>query len=147
MEVWSNVRLRFRKSMSGHHFQTIRKLANPDYHRGVIYTIYQYILTTKCVFSSWKEFYIDLWSFWLPNYCPFWPYLYTRFCPFFKCLINFRAYALQCKHNKVGYTNFVKFRLQSIRSKIERAFEKRKKKCFLSSFCSNFNVIFSALFQ
>ena len=53
-EVRSTVRLRFRKSVSGHHFQTIRKLANTDlqYHRGVMYSIYQYILTKKCVFSS-----------------------------------------------------------------------------------------------
>ena len=38
--VRSTVRLRFRKSISGHHFQTIRKLANNDfqYHREVIYS-------------------------------------------------------------------------------------------------------------
>ena len=37
--IWSTVRLRFRKSISGHNFQTIRKLANNDfqYHREVIY--------------------------------------------------------------------------------------------------------------
>ena len=39
--VGSTVRLRFRKSISGHHFQTIRKLAIIDfqYHREVIYSI------------------------------------------------------------------------------------------------------------
>ena len=35
----SNVRLRFRKSISGHHYQTIRKFANNgfQYHREVNY--------------------------------------------------------------------------------------------------------------
>ena len=84
-------------------------------------------LQKKCVFSSCKEFYIDLWSFQLPNNCPFWPYFYGKFCCFFKCSLNFRAHALQLELNKVGYTNFVKFRLQSMSSKIERAFEKRTK--------------------
>ena len=41
------------------------------------------------------------------------------FCNFFKCLLNFRAHA-----HKVSTSNFVKFRLQSISSKIEQAFEK-----------------------
>ena len=35
--------------------------------------------------------------------------------------------ALQSELNKVSISNFVKFELQSIRSKIERAFEKRTK--------------------
>ena len=51
----------------------------------------------------------------------------TFFVIFFKCLLNFRAYALQLEHNKVGYTNFVKFQLQGISSKIERAFENMTK--------------------
>ena len=39
--IGNTVRLRFRKSISGHHFQTIRKLANNDfqYHRGFIHSI------------------------------------------------------------------------------------------------------------
>ena len=90
----------FRGGMKPCHFQTIRKLANTDfqYHKGVTYSIYQYILTQKCVFPSWKEFYIDLY--------PFSCLIIGRFCPLFKCLLNFRAYALQFKLNKVGYTNF-----------------------------------------
>ena len=51
----------------------------------------------------------------------------VKFCPFFKCLLDFRAHALQLELNKVVYTNFVKFRLQSMSFKIERAFEKRTK--------------------
>ena len=39
--IGSTARLRFRKSIYGHQFQTIRKLANIyfQYHRGVIYSI------------------------------------------------------------------------------------------------------------
>ena len=46
---------------------------------------------------------------------------------FVKCLLNFRAHALQSKLNIVSISNFVKFRLQSMSFKIERAFEKRTK--------------------
>ena len=48
----STVRLRFRKSIAGHHFQNTRKLANNDfqYHRDIIYSVYQYSLTKKNVF-------------------------------------------------------------------------------------------------
>ena len=58
LDVRSTVRLRFRKSISRHHFQTIRKLANTDfqYHRGVIYSIYQYILTKMCFFPYEMNF-------------------------------------------------------------------------------------------
>ena len=48
------------------------------------------------------------------------------FCPFFKYSLNFRANALQSELNKVSISNFVKFRMQSMSSKIERAFEKKK---------------------
>ena len=46
-QVWSTVRLKFSKSISGHHFQKIRSLAKNDfrYHREVINNIYQLILT------------------------------------------------------------------------------------------------------
>ena len=40
---------------------------------------------------------------------------------------NFRAHALQSELNKVSISNFVKFRLQSMSSKIEQAFEKTTK--------------------
>ena len=53
----------------------------------------------------------------------FGPILMENYVCFFKCLLNFWAYALQLELNRVGYTNFAKFRLQSMRSKIERAFE------------------------
>ena len=47
------------------------------------------------------------------------------FCPFFKCSLNFRDHALQLELTKVILSNFVKFRLQSMSFKIERACEKR----------------------
>ena len=52
---------------------------------------------------------------------------------FIKCLLNFWAHALQLEPNKVWYTNFVKFRLQSMSSKIKQAFKKEKGK--MSTFC------------
>ena len=56
--IWSTVRVRFRKCISGYHYQTIRKLANTDfqYHRGVIYSIYKYILTKKLFFPQEPNF-------------------------------------------------------------------------------------------
>ena len=48
----------------------------------------------------------------------------TWFLCFFKCSLNFRAHDLQSELSKVNISNFVKFRLQSMTSKIERAFEK-----------------------
>ena len=56
------------------------------------------------------------------------------FVVFFKFSLNLRAHALQSELNKVWYTKFGKFQLQSMSSKIERAFEKQQK-MFLSSFC------------
>ena len=109
----------------------------------VIYNLQQCILTKKMCFSSCIEFYFDLWSFQLPNKCPFWPYFYGKFCNFFKCLPNFKAYALQLELNKVEYTNFAKFQLQSMSSKIEGAFEKTNKQCFYLHFTkSNLNIFF-----
>ena len=49
------------------------------------------------------------------------------FCHFFKCSISFRAHALQSELNKVSMSNFVKFQLQRINSKIRRAFDKMTK--------------------
>ena len=51
----------------------------------------------------------------------------TYFFGFFKCSLNFRAHALQMELNKVSILNFVKFWLQSMSFKIERAFEKTTK--------------------
>ena len=45
----------------------------------------------------------------------------------FKGLLNLKAHAVQSELNKVGYTNFAKFRLQSMSFKIEQAFEKTNK--------------------
>ena len=42
---------------------------------------------------------------------------------FFKYSLNFRAHALQWEFSKVSISNFVTFQLQSISSRIERAFE------------------------
>ena len=46
-------------------------------------------------------------------------------CPFFKCSLKFWAHALHPELNKVWYTDFVKFRLQSMSSKVEQAYKKR----------------------
>ena len=48
----------------------------------------------------------------------------TWFVCFFKCLLNFRAHALQSELSKFSIFNFVEFRLQSMSSKIEIAFKK-----------------------
>ena len=42
---------------------------------------------------------------------------------FVKYSLNFRAHALQTELNKVSTSNFVKFQLKSMRSKIEPVFE------------------------
>ena len=46
-------------------FKNTRKFAYNDfqYHRNLIYSVQQHILTNKCVSSSCKQFYITLWSF------------------------------------------------------------------------------------
>ena len=62
--------------------------------------------------------------FFLPNF-------YEKKCNCLNCSLNFIAHALQLELNKIGYTNFVKFRLQSISSKIERAFKKMTKLVFV----------------
>ena len=56
--VWSTVRLRFRKSISENHFQTIKKISYDDfqYHREVIFNTKQCILTKKCVFPHVRKF-------------------------------------------------------------------------------------------
>ena len=49
-------------------------------------------------------------------------------CIFFQML----AHALQSKLNKVSISNFVKFRLLSMSSKMRQAFEKKKKKIHIN---------------
>ena len=73
----------------------------------------------------------------------FGPILMENYVGLFKCSLNFRAHALQFELNKVEYTNFAKFQLQSMSSKIEGAFEKTNKTCFYLHFTkSNLNIIF-----
>ena len=74
----------------------------------------------------------------------FGPILMDNYGRFFKCSLNFRANALQLELTNVRHTNFAKFHIQSMSSKIERAFEKTNISCFYLYFTrSNFNVIFS----
>ena len=76
-------------------------------------------------------------------YVLFGPILMENFVCFFKCSLNFKAHALQSELNKVRYTNFVKFRLQSMSSKIEQLFGKEKKTCFCLHLVNfNLKVIF-----
>ena len=73
----------------------------------------------------------------------FGPILMENFVCFFKCLLNFRAHAMQSELNKVGYTKFLKFRFQNMSSKIEQAFEKMNKPYSCLHYVkSNFMVIF-----
>ena len=136
LELGSTGRLRFRRSISGHHFQTTRNLANKDlqHYKEIIYSILQYIFYNK----KKRVFFLHLGNFKLiydPLSCLnnflLGPIFMDFFLPFFKCLLNFRAHALQLELNKVGYNNFFKFGLQSMSSKIERALEKRTKYVFV----------------
>ena len=102
------------------------------------------LLHKICFFSSCKKIYFIYDPFSCLINVFFAPYFYGKFCHFFKCLLNFRAHNLQLKLNKVGYTKFVKFWLQRMSSKMERAFE-NDKKCFCLHFAnSKFNFILSA---
>ena len=49
------------------------------------------------------------------------------FCLFFKFSLDFRPHALQSKLNKNSISNFLKFWLQSMSSKIERSLKKKEK--------------------
>ena len=51
----------------------------------------------------------------------------TFFSLCFQILTQFKALALQSELNKVRISNFVKFQLQSLGSKIEQAFDKMTK--------------------
>ena len=84
----------------------------------------------KCVFPHVRNFTLidGPYSCLIASRLP--PYLFS----FFKCLLNFQAHALQFQLNKVWYTNFAKFWLQSMSSKIEQELEKNKQTMFLSSF-------------
>ena len=55
----------------------------------------------------------------------FGPILMEHFVCFFKCSLNFQAHVLQFELNKVGYTKFDKFRLQSMSSKLSKHLKKQ----------------------
>ena len=100
-------------------------------------------LQKKCVFPHVRNFTLIYGPFSCLIDVLFGPILMENYVRFFKCSLNFRAHALQFELNKVGYTNFAKFRLQSMSSKIEQAFEKTNKPCFYLHFTKlNLNVIF-----
>ena len=88
-------------------------------------------LQKKCVLPHVRNFTLNCGPFQLPNYYPCQHNFYGKFCCLFKCSLNFRAHALQLELKKVLYTNFVQFQLQSMSSKIERAFEKTTKYVFV----------------
>ena len=105
-------------------------------------------LQKKCVFPHLRSFTLIYGPFSCLIYVLFGPILMENYVHFFKFSLNFRANALQLKSNKVRYTNFAKFQLQSMSSKIERAFEKTNIPCFNLHFTkSNFNVIFPHFFH
>ena len=60
----STLSLRFRKSISGQHFQIARKFANNDFQYQMLFIVCSNtFLQKKWCFSSCKKFHIDLWSF------------------------------------------------------------------------------------
>ena len=91
---------------------------------------------TKMCFPHVRNFKLIYGLFSCVMYVLFGPILIENYVCFFQCLLNFWAHALQLELNKVGYTIFAKFQLQSMSSEIEREFEEKKKKnMLLSSFC------------
>ena len=73
----------------------------------------------KCVFPHVMNFTLIYGPFSCLIDVLFGPILMEKYVRFFKYSLNFRAHALQFELNKVAYTNFAKFRLQSMSSKIE----------------------------
>ena len=111
---------------------------------GRLFIIYSNLfLPKKCVFPHVRNFTLIYGPFSCLINVLFGPILMENYVRFFKCSLNLRAHALQFKLNKVKYTNFAKFQLQSMSSKIERAFEKTNKQCFYLHFTKfNLNIIF-----
>ena len=111
---------------------------------GRLFIIYSNAFLQKiCVFPHVRNFTLIYGPFSCLIDVLFGPILMENNVRFFKCSLNFRAHALQFKLNKVEYTNFAKFQLQSMSSKIEGAFEKTNKQCFYLHFTkSNLNIIF-----
>ena len=86
----------------------------------MLFIVYINTFLQKNVFFPHDFFFILIYGhFLLPNYCPFELNFDGKFCLFFKRLLNFRTHALHLELNKVLYTNFVKFQLQSMSSIIE----------------------------
>ena len=144
--LWSTVRLRLKKSISGHHFQIIRKLANNDfqYQREGFYSIQQYILTTKKK-SSFKEFYIDLWSFLLPHVL-FSPIVMNFFVIFSNACLTFEY--LHCNWNltKLDIQTLISSDCSATAQKLSKHLKKLQNIFFCLSFAnSNFNVFFFTL--
>ena len=147
--IWSTVRLRFRKSISGHHFQTIRKLANTDfqYRRGIIYSIYQYILTKNVFFARERNCTFI--------YGPFSCLIIVLFGSIFMEELVFFSYARSILELMCCSLNLTKLDILNLVSSDCRAWDlklseylKKGQNMFLSSFCQlQLNVIFSALFQ
>ena len=81
-------------------------------------------LRKKCVFPHVRKFTLIYGPYSCLIDVLFGPILMKNVIVFFKCLPNFRAHALQFELNKVEYTNFAKFQLQNLSSKIEGTFEK-----------------------
>ena len=77
------------------------------------------ILVDSCAEWGWPDTLGTVQGVISPLIISFFLSLFINF--FFKCSLNFRAHALQLEFNKVGYTDFVKFRLQSMSSKIVQA--------------------------
>ena len=114
---------------------------------GRLFIIYSNaFLQKKCVFPHVRNFTLIYGPFSCLIDVLFGPILMENYVRFFKCSLNFRAHALQFELNKVEYTNFAKFQLQSMSSKIEGAFEKTNKQCFYLHFTkSNLNIIFQSI--
>ena len=89
------------------------------------------LLQKKCAFPHVRNFTLIYGPYSCLIDVLFGPILMESFVSFFKCSLNFRAHALPFELNKVGYTNFAKFRLQRMSSKIEQAFEKRTNHIFV----------------
>ena len=85
----------------------------------------------KCVFPHVRNFTLiyGLYSFQIDVL--FGPILMENFVSFFKCLLNFRALALQFKHNKVGYTNFAKFNCRALALKLRGHLKKQTNHVFV----------------
>ena len=99
---------------------------------GRLFIIYSNaFLQKKCVFPHLRNFTLIYGPFSCLIDVLFGPILMENYLSFFKCSLNLRAHALQFELNKVEYTNFAKFQLQSMSFKIKGTFEKRTNNVFI----------------